>query len=91
MYDICDLCVCVRACVRACVRMCVCAYVLIYVKVSLCAIPSSNLKDMLAAGGHIYKGQYKGWYSITDEAFVAENEVTLACTESVNDTTTTNT
>ena len=85
------VCVCVRACVRACVRMCVCAYVLIYVKVSLCAIPPSNPKDMLAAGGHIYKGQYKGWYSITDEAFVAENEVTLACTESVNDTTTTNT
>lgn len=28
----------------------------------------------LAKGDHIYKGKYEGWYSVTDEAFVTEQE-----------------
>lgn len=25
--------------------------------------------------GHIYKGQYEGWYSVSDEEFLSEEEV----------------
>ena len=30
----------------------------------------------IAANGHIYLGKYAGWYSVRDEAFYAESEVT---------------
>ena len=29
----------------------------------------------LASGGHIYRGKYEGWYSMTEEVFVTEEEV----------------
>ena len=31
---------------------------------------------MLEERGHIYKGSYEGWYSVSDEAFLTEDEVT---------------
>ena len=32
----------------------------------------------IAANGHIYLGKYAGWYSVRDEAFCTESEVTTA-------------
>ena len=32
----------------------------------------------IAANGHIYLGKYAGWYSVREEAFYAESEVTTA-------------
>ena len=28
------------------------------------------------ADGHIYKGKYEGWYSVSDEAFLTDSQVT---------------
>ncbi|MBF95619.1 MAG: methionine--tRNA ligase [Pelagibacterales bacterium] len=32
--------------------------------------------ELLFSNGDIYLGSYKGWYSVRDESFVAENEIT---------------
>lgn len=37
---------------------------------------SQGLWQRLAEAGDIYMGQYEGWYSVRDEAFFAENELT---------------
>ena len=31
--------------------------------------------NILKENGHIYKGKYKGWYSVRDEAFYSEDEI----------------
>ena len=31
---------------------------------------------MLYDDGHIYKGSYEGWYSVSDEAFLSTSQVT---------------
>ena len=33
------------------------------------------VQGMLEERGHIYKGSYEGWYSVSDEAFLTEDEV----------------
>ena len=33
------------------------------------------MKEELFDEGHIYKGEYEGWYSVQDEAFLANSEV----------------
>ncbi len=38
----------------------------------------SHLWREMAAKGHIYLGKYAGWYSVRDEAFYGEDEVTEA-------------
>lgn len=32
-------------------------------------------QERLKARGHIYKGRYEGWYSVSDETFVGEDQV----------------
>ena len=32
-------------------------------------------QERLEARGHIYKGHYEGWYSVSDETFVGEDQV----------------
>lgn len=34
-----------------------------------------NLQRSLCAGGHIYKDSYSGWYCVSDEAFLADDQV----------------
>lgn len=36
---------------------------------------SNCLQETLEKKGHIYKGQYEGWYSVSDEEFLSEEEV----------------
>ena len=67
MYVQCGACVCV-----------LCAYVC-HCIVLLCHKYVSSAKRCLAKGDHIYKGKYEGWYSVTDEAFVTEQEVSGVC------------
>ena len=38
--------------------------------------------DLLKSKGDIYLGSYKGWYSVRDESFIAENEI--KSTDAVN-------
>ena len=35
----------------------------------------SKFQNILVERGHIYKGTYKGWYSVSDEAFVGADDV----------------
>lgn len=34
------------------------------------------MKEQLFDEGHIYKGVYEGWYSVSDEVFLANSEIT---------------
>ena len=34
------------------------------------------MQEILYEGGHIYKGGYEGWYSVPDEAFLSQSQVT---------------
>ena len=33
------------------------------------------LKEQLVDEGHIYRGEYAGWYSVADETFLSDSDV----------------
>ena len=39
------------------------------------AVTYTPLQETLSSRGHIYKGCYEGWYSVSDEEFLTEEEV----------------
>ena len=40
------------------------------------SVPMIWFQRVLSGGGHIYKGSYEGWYSVPDEAFLSDSQVT---------------
>ena len=39
------------------------------------------LQNKLKSKGHIYKGTYEGWYCISDEAFLTDDEIIVSTNE----------